>query len=184
MNVYDFDGTIYAGDSTVDFYFYALRKKPGILCYLPKQAKGFLLYKARKITKTQMKEYFYSFLQGIQAEEMLSDFWMQHEKKIYRWYKKQHRENDLVISASPEFLLRPICQKLGIGNLIASVVDASSGKYTGKNCRGEEKVNRFRKIYPCEEIENFYSDSLSDQPLADLAQGAFLIQKGKVTSWV
>lgn len=26
MNVYDFDGTVYAGDSTVDFYFFCLRK--------------------------------------------------------------------------------------------------------------------------------------------------------------
>ena len=24
MNVYDFDGTVYAGDSTVDFYFFCL----------------------------------------------------------------------------------------------------------------------------------------------------------------
>ena len=183
MNVYDFDGTIYAGDSTVDFYFYALRKKPGIMRYLPKQLIGVLRYKAKKITKTQMKEYFYSFLQGIRAEEMLNDFWKQHEKKIYMWYKKQHRENDLVISASPEFLLRPICQKLGIQHLIASVVDISSGKYTGENCRGEEKVNRFHKAYPCEEIENFYSDSKSDQPLASLARAAFLIQKGKVIPW-
>lgn len=28
MNVYDFDKTIYNGDSTIDFYLYSLRKKP------------------------------------------------------------------------------------------------------------------------------------------------------------
>ena len=31
MNVYDFDDTIYAGDSTVDFFFYCLKKKPAIV---------------------------------------------------------------------------------------------------------------------------------------------------------
>ena len=44
MNVYDFDGTIYDGDSTIDFFFYSLKKKPSLICYLPKQATGFLLY--------------------------------------------------------------------------------------------------------------------------------------------
>ena len=45
MNVYDFDGTVYAGDSTVDFYFFCLRKQPGILRVGGKQIKGFFLYK-------------------------------------------------------------------------------------------------------------------------------------------
>ena len=31
MNVYDFDKTIYKGDSTLDFYFFCLRKKPIII---------------------------------------------------------------------------------------------------------------------------------------------------------
>ena len=31
MNVYDFDGTIYNGDSTIDFYIYALKSKPSII---------------------------------------------------------------------------------------------------------------------------------------------------------
>ena len=31
MNVYDFDGTIYDGDSTVDFLIYMYRKHPGLM---------------------------------------------------------------------------------------------------------------------------------------------------------
>ncbi len=41
MNVYDFDGTIYSGDSTIDFYLFCLRKQPEILCMGGKQIKGF-----------------------------------------------------------------------------------------------------------------------------------------------
>lgn len=44
MNVYDFDGTIYNGDSTIDFFLYALKRNPSVLRYLPKQVWGFVLY--------------------------------------------------------------------------------------------------------------------------------------------
>lgn len=183
MNVYDFDGTIYNGDSTIDFYLYALKKKPSIIKYVPKQAKGMLLYKMKKISKTRMKEYFYSFLQGIKAESMLESFWKEQESHIYPWYRQQHKKDDVVISASPEFLLWPICQKLEIQNLLASQVDISSGKYEGENCRAQEKVRRFQKAYPHEKIENFYSDSYSDFSLAKLAEQAFFIKKGKMLPW-
>ena len=45
MNVYDFDKTIYDGDSTIDFYFYCLKKHPKIILCLPIQ-----LYAAVKYT--------------------------------------------------------------------------------------------------------------------------------------
>ena len=38
IDVYDFDGTIYDGDSTVDFWLYCLRRKPSLLRFLPHQA--------------------------------------------------------------------------------------------------------------------------------------------------
>lgn len=39
MSACDFDGTIYADDSTVDFFLCAMKQKPTILCYVPKQWK-------------------------------------------------------------------------------------------------------------------------------------------------
>ena len=56
-------------------------------------------------------------------------------------------DSDLIISASPEFLLKPICGILGIKHLIASKVSPVDGKYTGKNCHGKEKVRRFKQLY-------------------------------------
>ena len=35
INLYDFDGTIYDGDSTRDFFFYELRRHPLILITIP-----------------------------------------------------------------------------------------------------------------------------------------------------
>ena len=37
INVYDFDKTIYNGDSTIDFYLFCLKKKFSIILLLPLQ---------------------------------------------------------------------------------------------------------------------------------------------------
>ena len=34
MNVYDFDNTIYDGESVFDFYHYSVRKQPKLIRYL------------------------------------------------------------------------------------------------------------------------------------------------------
>lgn len=183
MNVYDFDGTIYSGDSTVDFFRYALRRAPSLLRYLPKQLWGFVLYGTKRIDKTEFKEYFFSFLPAINAKELTEAFWDRNQHKILDWYRRQQKEDDIVISASPDFLLRPICDKLGIHTLIASAVDPETGRFTGKNCRGPEKVRRLEAEYGITHIDCFYSDSLSDLPLAELADSAFLVQKGVITEW-
>ena len=88
----------------------------------------------------------------------------------------------MVISASPEFLLEPITRKLNFA-LIASRVDMCTGKTKGENCWGEEKVRRFHEIYPNAHITNFFSDSLSDTPLAKMADTAYIIKGENVIPW-
>lgn len=183
MNVYDFDGTLYRGDSTVDFYLFALRRRPSLVRYLPKQALGFLLHGLGRIDRTRLKEYFFSFLPGLDAQQLAEDFWDAHQGRIFPWYPAQHREDDLVISASPEFLLRPICRRLGIKELIASQVDPATGLFRGKNCRGQEKVAQFQALYGDVPIADFYSDSNADLPLARLASRAFLVSDGTIKQW-
>jgi len=183
MNVYDFDGTIYNGDSTVDFFLFALKRKPSLLLNVPRQAFGFVLYGLKRIKKTQLKEYFFSFLQKIDADELLEAFWAQHQHKVFPWYQAQQQTDDIIISASPDFLLSPICRKLGINHLIASRVDPKSGKFLGENCRGEEKVRRLAAEYNVIRIDKFYSDSRSDLPLAQLAEQPFFVKKGTISKW-
>ena len=64
--------------------------------------------------------------------------------------------------------------RLGI-ELIASPMDKHTAKMHGKNCFGEEKVRRFYEAHPGAVTEAFYSDSLSDAPMARIAQRAYLI---------
>ena len=61
MNVYDFDGTIYRGDSTIDFYFFCLRKHPFIIRRFPSQMIGFIKYKLHRKSKKELKETFFIF---------------------------------------------------------------------------------------------------------------------------
>ena len=183
MNVYDFDGTIYNGDSTVDFFRYALKKNPALIRFLPRQLAAIVLYKLKRIDKTRLKEHFFCFLRGIDAPRLTESFWDAHQRNIFDWYRKQQQADDVVISASPEFLLRPICKRLGIVHLIASEVDSSTGAFSGENCRGEEKVRRFEREFAAAHIERFYSDSRSDLPLARRAEQAFLVKKGTVNNW-
>ncbi|MDE6719959.1 MAG: hypothetical protein K2J68_08920 [Treponemataceae bacterium] len=67
--------------------------------------------------------------------------------------------------------------------VIASRVCKKSGALLVKNCKGKEKVRRFREEFGTNcTIENFYSDSESDLPLARLAQNAWLCKSGLETS--
>lgn len=185
MNIYDFDKTIYDGDSTADFYFYSLKRHPSVLTYLPKLIGGFIKYYIlKKGNKTDFKEKMYSFLLCCHAEEEVNDFWDKHVHKIKEWYFAQQRPDDIIISASPEFLLAPLCKRLNINYLIASKVDSKTGKYTGINCHGEEKVRRLKDEYNISNCDAFYSDSHSDTPLAKIAKKSYMVKGNYITKWL
>ena len=184
MKVYDFDNTIYRGDSTAHFYFYCLGRRPKMLKHLPATALAFLRYRFGAITKTQFKETLYRFLQCVEdMDAFVADFWQGHKKNIKQWYLDSKEPTDVVISASPYFLLEGICGELGVECLMASNVDKIGGKYNGINCHGKEKVRRFYEKYPEGEIEEFYSDSRSDDPLAQISKAAFLVKGDKIIKW-
>ena len=184
MNIYDFDDTIYKGDSTKDFYFFCLKRYPKILKTVPMLVIAFGLYILGIWTKTKFKEKMYAFLTCVDdIDKTIEDFWAEKKDNIKAYYKKTQRPDDIVISASPEFLLKPEAEYLGFGRLIASKVDKHTGKYTGENCWGEEKVKRLYEetsIYKC---DTFYSDSLSDTPLAKIAKEAYIVKGEELVKW-
>ncbi len=183
MNVYDFDKTIYNGDSTADFYFFCLKRHFKILkCFPSLFCAYFKFYIFRKGTKTQFKEKMYRFLKYADIKKDLDDFWKAKSKNIKDFYIKQKKTDDVIISASPVFLLEPICKQLNV-SLIASEVDKKTGKYTGINCHGYEKVRRFHEIYGESKIDCFYSDSYSDTPLAKISDKAYLVRGNKISDW-
>ena len=185
MNAYDFDNTIFKGDSTAKFYIFSLKRHKKILLLTPSLLKGFFrFYLLKKGTKTEFKEQMYRFLTvSKNIEKDIEDFWEQNKKNIKNFYRNSQQDDDVIISASPEFLLAPICQKLGIKHLIASRVDMKTGKYSGLNCHGEEKVKRFREKFGNVRINEFYSDSYSDTPMAKIAENAFMVKNDNISDW-
>lgn len=184
MNVFDFDGTIYSGDSSIDFYLFCLRKNPKIIRVFGKQLKGVFKYKMGKISKNQYKSLFFSFLSHVEdVESLVGEFWKKNQCKIKKWYKEIKSKEDVIISASPEFLLSCMKEKLDIQDVIATKVDKKTGKLIGENCRGEEKVNRFKEKYDINEIEGFYSDSKADTPMACISKQAYMVKKNTINRW-
>lgn len=183
MNVFDFDKTIYHVDSTFGFFRYAMRKRPSLWRYLPKVAAGAFLYFLHIGDRDRAKSLFMSYFAGLGDLSLIEQYWDEHIVGIYPWYLEIQQDDDLVISASAEQIVSPACRRLGIKNLIATQMDASTGKLLNKNCRGQQKVEEFRRRYGDTPIDRFYSDSLSDTPLALLADESFMIINGKPVPW-
>ena len=65
LDIYDFDGTIYNGDSSIDFLVYAMKKKKSLIKYLPKIVLFVLLNKLGIIPKKKSKQVYFSFIRRI-----------------------------------------------------------------------------------------------------------------------
>ncbi len=116
MNVYDLDHTIYPGDSTLDFWRFCVKRWPAALLPLPWAALSGGLFKAGLCARETFKGRFYRFLRRVpDVEGTVSDFWEDHIERIYPWYLDQRREDDLVISASPDFWSSPPAGPWGSG---------------------------------------------------------------------
>ena len=178
INLFDFDETIYDGDSTVDFFRFIFKKKPITILWLFVMLLFIILYGLRIINKTKMKEVFYKIFTFIKVDDdLLEEFWNTHDHKIKKFYIDRKHDNDIIISASPEFLLKPISKKLGVKDMMASKVDPKTGKYDGINCHDVEKVRRLNEKYESYEVMESFSDSLkSDRPILELANKAYLVK--------
>lgn len=189
MNVYDFDHTIYNGDSSVDFSCFYMRHHLSLLLCLPVQFFAVIGIKLGFLSVKRGKELFFCFLKMRPAtpKDVMS-FWQTHRRKMTSWYLEHQQPDDLIISASLEFLLRPFVEGVLKKKLIATKIDNDSGKIHGENCKGKEKVRLFFEQYPLGRIDSFYSDSLSDTYLARIAVSAFLVrikstQKTELQDW-
>ena len=184
LTVYDFDKTIYRKDSSVAFYLWCVKHYPRIARRWPRLIRDAIEYKTKRITKHIFMERLYQYLHDvpdIQAE--VDRFWDEHEDDMHIWYKRQWHMDDVIISASPDFLVRPIACRLGVRNVLASPLNPATGLYEGERCHGEGKIRAFRAAFPKAHITAFYSDSLSDPPMALIAQKAYLVTGERLTEW-
>lgn len=184
MNVYDFDQTLFNPDSSFLFTVTCLKKYPSLFFRILPGVTGKAIGKLMKKNGTkELKEKIFAFLPYLDnVDEEVSEFWKKNGGRIEQWYLAQKQDDDLIISASPEFLLAPVCQRLGV-KLISTRMDKKTGKIEGENCSNTEKVRRLYEEFPEAVIDEFYSDSLIDTPLAKLARKAFIVRYDRLTPW-
>lgn len=178
-DVYDFDGTIYDGDSGIDLVLFALKKKPG---HFFRVFWAVIKYALRLISKVEFKGIVFSFLKGIEdVDAFVDEFWQGHEKKLKSfWLEKESHSNDIIISASGTFWLNWIKEKYEVGGLIATDIDVRTGEVVGDNCFGAEKVRLFYLNFPKGQIGKMYTDSINDLPLIKEAEEGILVKGDKL----
>jgi hypothetical protein len=175
MNVYDFDGTIYYPDCAASFALWCICRHPSLwFTYVPKMVKSAIQLKQKKIPRFVFERNVFSFLCLIDDFDVqIEKFWDKHMKNVSAWYLKQKRDDDLIISASPNCLIGPVARRLGV-NYIATEYDRDVGAFVDNLMYAREKAAYiFDHGFP--DIENFYSDSLADTPMALCAEKAHLV---------
>ena len=181
MNVYDFDGTIFYTDCTIKFAFWCMHRHPKLyFTYFPKVMFNLAEYKRGKIQNHLMQRKLFSYLTMVDDFDVqIEKFWNRYEKKISAWYLAQKKPDDLIISASPSCIIEPIAKRLGV-HFMASEYDREFGVFLDNLMYAKEKA-RYITDHGFPVIENFYSDSLADTPLALLADHAHLVTKRATT---
>ena len=175
MNAYDFDGTIFPSNCTVGFGFWCVRHHPTLIfTYGPRVVWSFIKYKLGRIPNYLMQRELFRYLTMIDDfDEQIERYWDVHEKRISPWYLAQKRADDLIISSSPTCIIAPIARRLGV-QYAATDYDRELGVLLDNLMYAKEKARYiFDHGFPV--IDNFYSDSLADTPLALCSEKAHLV---------
>ena len=185
IDVYDFDGTIYDGDSTFDFVKFCLRRHPAMLLGVGRVLAAGVRLAMKQIGLTQFK----SALFGVMVRYMdlgseAQAFWASDktQAKLGEWFQHTPRDLPIVIaSASPEFELCHAAKILGVCTLIGTRADGATGQLIGKNCKGAEKIDRIRQALGEFTVRAMYTDDAkADGPLLAIAQEKYIVAHGSV----
>ncbi len=185
MNAYDFDNTIYNGESIFDFFLFILKKDIWLIKFLPIVLIRLIEYKLNilkidKIYKT-VEMIINSFFKrsNFNYNELVEQFWKKNYKKLKPEFLKMLKKNDLIITGCPSFLIGYIKDDLKAKNIICTEFDIDNKKVKFI-CFGDNKVKAFKEKYKNKRIKKFYTDSLSDIPFMKLADEVYFVNKDKI----
>lgn len=189
---FDFDGTLTRSDTFMPFLHYCagwryypklLRVAPVLAGYLTKLVANDVAKEAvltaflRGCTETQLEKAACTFVQQGLPHRLLPE----GMQKLYEHRQKGHY--CILVSASPELYLTEWAKQQGFDGILGTRLAVSDGRLTGKlsgrNCFGEEKVVRIEAEYGqnCWCNSFAYSDSVTDMPMLQRAAHGFLWHK-------
>ena len=185
LALFDFDGTISRRDSFLYFLWSVNRARMVTICI--SSLPGIISYLAKRDPGTALKE---TFLTKMFAGYQLATLSEQADAYCSRllpaiirddfWPCLQRHKGDgdiiYIVSASPRVMLEPWCRHHQL-RLIGSELETDAhgcvtGRLSGKNCKGVEKVDRIVAEINLGEFENIYAygDTSSDLPMLELAE--------------
>lgn len=181
MRVFDFDNTIYDGESVFDFFLFCVKEKKSLVKYAPIVIYTTLMYELGFLSIDKLCELASRMSKVIidnkdNAESLIEKFWKTHVKNLKLDYLEQLREDDVIITASPSILIDGIKDKLNTKNIICSEICIETGKLEFL-CFRENKVKAFKERYPNAVVEEFYTDSYNDKPLMEISKKTYLVKK-------
>ena len=184
LAVFDFDGTLYKGDSFIDFCKFYYLKKPWRLWFFFIQLGGFLFWKLGLLSSTQFKSLFIQYLfwdSEMEIKRMCQLFWERprnfNETVIERlvFYQKEGY-TILVASASPKLLIEIACLKLHVKHVVGTeLIPFKVRHIVMKNCRGPEKFIQVKNAFPEHHLAVAYSDNKDDVELLQQAEQGFWV---------
>ncbi len=182
MNGYDFDKTILKGNSVRRFFAYCLLRFPYLILLLPMLLVLSVLFTLKIINKHRYLDGLELFLLFVpNKSKNIEKFWDKNIKHVQKWYLDTRTDEDVIISASPAFIVEPACRRLGV-KCLATEKDVKTCKTAnGKHCYGEEKVVRYRQEFGDLPLECYYSDSWSDEPSFAFAKRGYLVRGEGIT---
>lgn len=179
--VFDFDGTLTYRDSFLPFLRMALgplRFDRGLLVLSPLLAGYSLGLVENWRAKLAVVSYFLTGLTAAQlewhgqrfAKEKIPQMLRPSALERLRWHQAKGHET-IVVSASLEAYLLPLVETIGVDRVIGSKLEVQSGvltgKLSGKNCYGPEKVARLQALLG--DLSQYsiyaYGDSRGDKEL-------------------
>ena len=182
VKVFDFDNTIYKGESSVDFSFYMIRHNRKILRYVPTILFSLAGYKLCLLSRQQLESIINDFIAGVLEDTaflsaFVKSFWEKHACKLNENILRLIAPEDVIISASPVFLIRGIGEKLNTEKIIGTDVDFERKKIIWFNF-GDNKVKRYRELYGNCGIDAFYTDSYNDKDMMDISGEVYIMKRG------
>lgn len=153
--LYDFDGTLFRGDSFIDFAIFA-RGKMALLTTMMRAFPKLAMWKLHLLSNSEAKQSLFSKLyKGLPASELTHSgekFADVIDSKLiedtFAQMEQQKREGwrVIVVSASLDIWLRHWCDKHGVELICTQAETDSRHQFTGKfatpNCHGKEKLRR------------------------------------------
>lgn len=190
LAVFDFDGTLYKGDSLVDFCKFYYQKKPWRLWFFFIQLGGFLFWKIGLLSSTRFKSLFIQYLfwdSDVEIKRMSLLFWERtntfNDAVIERLVFYQKEGYTVVIaSASPKLLIENACQKLQVNQVVGTeLIPYRNRHIITQNCRGAEKLNQVISSFPEHHLAVVFSDNEDDMELLHQAEkGYWVLGDGKI----